>query len=152
MTAYLCLGSNLGDALNFVEKGIGMIADAFPECEITRTPVIVSEPWGYASAHPYINLTVRLTLPLPTTEAHAIDLLNALQGIEQEISTVPHRNADGTYRDREIDIDIIAIDGLRMHHPRLVLPHPRASQRPFVTIPMHRLSASHLLEEMTETS
>lgn len=145
MTAYLCLGSNMGDALGFVEKGVGMIAGAFPASSITRTAPVVSEPWGYESSNPYVNLTIRISLPEEPTEQNALALLDVLQGIEREISSVPHRNADGTYRDREIDIDIIAIEGLRMDRPRLRLPHPRAGERDFVLIPMRQLSASRLL-------
>ena len=92
-----------------------------------------------------MNLTIRLETSADATEQEAIALLYRLQAIEREISSIPHRNADGTYRDREIDIDIIAIEGLRMRHPRLTLPHPRAAERAFVTIPMQELAAAWLL-------
>jgi len=145
MIAYLCLGSNMGDARRFVEIGVDKISAAYPEAEITRTEPIVSEPWGYASANEYVNLTLRLNTPEETSESNALALLNTLQAIEREISDVPHRNADGTYRDREVDIDIIAIEGLRISNQRLTLPHPRAAQRDFVTKPMQALGAAHLL-------
>ncbi|MCM1451301.1 MAG: 2-amino-4-hydroxy-6-hydroxymethyldihydropteridine diphosphokinase [Clostridium sp.] len=145
MVAYLCLGSNMGDALGFVEKGVGMIAYAFPAGEIKRTEPLASEPWGYESPNSYVNLTIRLSVPGEATEQRALDMLDALQEIEREISAVPHRNADGSYRDREIDIDIVAIEGLRMGHPRLQLPHPRAAERDFVRIPMLRLGALSLI-------
>ena len=47
-----------------------------------------------------------------------------------------HRNADGSYRDREIDIDIIAVDDVVYSSERLVLPHPRMRGRYFVLRPM----------------
>lgn len=145
MTAYLCLGSNMGDAQGYVEKGIDMIAKAFPSSAITRTEAIISAPWGYESENPYLNLTIRLENSDKNTEENALSLLDALQGIERKISAVPHRNADGTYRDREIDIDIIAIEGLKMDTPRLRLPHPHAAERDFVRMPMAKLGAEHLL-------
>ncbi|MCM1225552.1 MAG: 2-amino-4-hydroxy-6-hydroxymethyldihydropteridine diphosphokinase [Lachnospiraceae bacterium] len=136
----------MGDSVSFIEKGIGMIADAFPACKIERTPLIVSEPWGYESNNKYANLTIRTEIPIETSESNAIKLLDALQRIEREISAVPHRTADGAYRDREIDIDIIAIERLpNMSHPRLQLPHPRAAERDFVRLPMLELGALSLI-------
>lgn len=66
-------------------------------------------------------------------------LLDVLQGIERRISDVPHRNPDGSYRDREIDIDIILIDRLHISTPRLEVPHPRMWQRDFVIGPLLEL-------------
>lgn len=145
MIAYLCLGSNMGDARAFVEEGVRRLALAWPAARIVRTEPVVSEPWGYDSGNLFVNLTIRLETSADATEQEAIALLDRLQAIEREISSIPHRNADGTYRDREIDIDIIAIEGLRMRHPRLTLPHPRAAERAFVTIPMQELAAAWLL-------
>ncbi len=58
---------------------------------------------------------------------------------------MPHRNADGTYRDREIDIDIIGIDGRHFATDRLELPHPRAHMRDFVTVPLGELTNINLI-------
>ena len=74
------------------------------------------------------------------TDTEAEALLDKIQQIERDISAMPHRNADGTYRDREIDIDIIAIDHLHIDTPRLQVPHPRARQRDFVTVPLQELT------------
>ncbi len=52
---------------------------------------------------------------------------------------MPHRNSDGSYRDREIDIDIILIDDMRIDSPRLQVPHPRMLERDFVMIPLREL-------------
>lgn len=69
-----------------------------------------------------------------------LDVLHALLEIERSISRASHRKADGSYADRLIDIDLIAIDHLRVESPELTLPHPRAHLRPFVTIPLADLS------------
>ncbi len=145
MIAFLGLGSNMGDARAFVEEGVRRIAMAWPGAEITRSEAVVSEPWGYESPNPYVNLVIRMVTPEPPTEANALAMLDTLQAIERAVSAVPHRNADGSYRDRELDIDIIAVEGLAMEHQRLTLPHPRARQRQFVTLPMLELGAAHLL-------
>lgn len=70
------------------------------------------------------------------TAAELESLLDATQAVERSISSMPHRNADGSYRDREIDIDIIAVDDVVYSSERLVLPHPRMRGRYFVLRPM----------------
>ena len=61
---------------------------------------------------------------IDTSPAALHTLLDALQAIERSISPLPHRNSDGTYRDRGIDIDIIALDTLVYSDERLSIPHP----------------------------
>ncbi len=52
-------------------------------------------------------------------------MLDITQQVEQQVGQgAPHRNPDGTYRDRPIDIDIIDIDSITLNTPRLILPHP----------------------------
>ncbi len=100
-----------------------------------------SAPWGFESPNEFLNIAVavRYIRRSPWTEAEAEALLDQCQAIERSISSMPHRNADGTYRDREIDIDIIAIDNQHINTPRLTVPHPRAASRDFVTIPLSQL-------------
>lgn len=73
---------------------------------------------------------------------HAI--LDRLQAIEREFSPLSHRNADGSYADRLIDIDIAAVtlpDGsmLRIDTPRLTLPHRHLYSRDFFLTPLREL-------------
>ena len=79
MIAYLCLGSNMGDARAFVEEGVRRIALAWPAARIVRTEPVVSEPWGYDSGNLFVNLTIRLETSADATEQEAIALLDRLQ-------------------------------------------------------------------------
>lgn len=120
--------ANLSRAVALIEARLGVRA-------VQSAPVL-SEPWGYESAHPYINIGVVLALP-DTTDP--LRLLAMLQEVEREISPATHRNADGTYADRVIDIDIIAVDSMVSDDPRLTLPHPWMHLRRFVLEPMAAL-------------
>ena len=104
-----------------------MIVDILQPAEWRVSSPVETPPWGFSSPFPFMNIGMDLQLPQMAPEA----LLDALQAIERSISSMPHRNADGSYRDREIDIDIILIDSLRMVSARLVLPHPRMLEREF---------------------
>lgn len=85
-----------------------------------------------------VELTMDRTSPW--TAADLEQLLDALQAIERRHGTLAHRNADGTYRDRDLDIDIIAVDMLCLDTPRLTIPHPRAAVRDFVMTPLRELA------------
>ena len=78
---------------------------------------------------------VEITTNLPPNE-----LLHRLQTIEHIISTSSHRNADGGYTDRLIDIDHICMEQTVTDTPTLTLPHPRMHLRRFVLEPLLELS------------
>lgn len=75
----------------------------------------------------YVNGAVRLA---GEAEPHA--LLRALHGIEAEAGRVRGEvNAA-----RTLDLDLLAMDGLVLATPALVLPHPRLHERGFVLAPL----------------
>lgn len=135
-TVYLNIGSNIGDRHAQIEQAVALIHKAYPEAMIRRSHFIESEAWGYESPNTFLNLGIALDME---SQPDPWQLLSTLQHIEKSISQMSHRRADGSYCDRAIDIDIIAIDDLEILSPSLQIPHPRASQRPFVTIPLKEL-------------
>lgn len=139
-TVYVSIGSNSGDRYAFIERAAAALSLLCTRLEVSRP--YVSAPWGFESAGEFVNVAAAMhfdarTEPWSVDEAHA--LLHRLQQIERSISSMPHRNADGTYRDREIDIDIIEIDDQRFATPQLTVPHPLAAQRAFVMLPLREL-------------
>ena len=104
----------------------------------TVSDIVESAPWGYESDFAFANVGIALDCRISGrwTAGTLHRLLDALQAIEKDLGTMPHRNADGSYRDRDLDIDIIAVDDLIVATPRLRLPHPHMASRPFVLQPM----------------
>lgn len=143
-TVYLNIGSNQGDRRAIVARAVAAVsALSFPVVERSRVSAAVeSAPWGYDSDSPFLNVGVALDcrIDAPWTVPALHRLLDSLQAIERSIGTMPHRNADGSYRDRDLDIDIVAVDGLTVVTPRLVLPHPHMAARSFVLEPMAALA------------
>lgn len=140
-TVHLNIGSNLGDSRVIIARAIAMIARALGPVRLDLSDYVTSPPWGYESPHPFTNRGVMIT-----TERvlDPMDVLRATQAVEQVLgAATPHRNANGSYRDRLIDIDIIDIDRLRIHTQQLTLPHPRMAQRPFVTGPLLQLEPGY---------
>lgn len=135
---YLSIGSNLGDRRGFIAKAVEALR-GFGSLRVSGE--YASSADGFESENGFINVAAELTIDFDGVfgaEA-GITFLRRIQALERAISKVPHRNGNGSYRDREIDIDIIAIEGLRMKSPELTLPHPRAAERDFVVRPLSAL-------------
>lgn len=133
---HLNIGSNQGDRRAVTGRAVALLAGALGG-RLELSSYIESEPWGYESPNPFLNLGV---LALVSDDITPQRVLEIAQQVEKIIGPgSAHRNPDGSYRDRVIDIDIIDFDGLRLETPQLVLPHPRAAQRDFVMIPLAEL-------------
>lgn len=140
---FLCLGSNCGDRHAMIGRAAAAISDAFETLDATvRVAEPVSGPaQGFESETPFVNVGIMVTMERDHEwtpfQLHAI--LALVKGIERAISVMPHRNPDGSYRDREIDIDLIAVDDIVYESDKLSLPHPRMTTRDFVLGPMDKL-------------
>ncbi|MCH5325793.1 MAG: 2-amino-4-hydroxy-6-hydroxymethyldihydropteridine diphosphokinase [Duncaniella sp.] len=136
MTVHLNIGSNICHRRSAIERAVAALSEALPG-EMAVSDSIETEAWGFESAHPFLNVGVSISLRAALAPE---EVLRRVQRAERSVSAAPHRNADGTYRDREIDIDIIAIDGLEMDTPGLTLPHPLMHLREFVLRPLAELA------------
>ena len=138
-TVYLNIGSNRGNRMAFINSALDLLHRAWPQAVLRTSPAVYSRPWGFQSDSPFTNVGVALdfddgAMPGP------LEVLDTVQAIERQVSAdSPHRNDDGSYRDRDIDIDIIDMDGVSVDSERLTLPHPRAEARSFVMQPMQFL-------------
>lgn len=139
MTAHINIGSNLGDSRAIIEAAVNEVAALSTSGECRRSSIVESEPWGYDSPNRFLNIGVDID-----SDLEPLQLLHRLREIEERVAarftpTNDHRNPDGTYRDRALDIDIIIYGDVRLATPELTLPHPRAHLRPFVLAPLREL-------------
>lgn len=150
MTAHVNIGSNLGPGREITSRAADIIA-ALIGVEVRRAPVVESEPWGFVSPHRFVNLGIAFD-----TDLAPLPLLHLLQDAERTVASEysapssqspdapSHRNLDGTYADRLVDIDLIALGDTVLDTPELTLPHPRMHLRPFVLRPMLHLDPTWL--------
>lgn len=131
---YLSLGSNLGDRE-------ALLSQAVREIELRRigriasqSAYFVSEPWGFESAHKFLNLCIGLR-----TSLSPLALLRALQRIERDLGRT-EKTRNGQYADRLVDIDILLIGGRTVDLPELKVPHPLMSRRAFVLAPLAQIA------------
>ncbi len=155
MKYYLNLGSNLGNRLLHLTRAMKAIGEEFGPYETSHK--VESDPWGFDSTNRFVNIGLAIDTDLPPEEVMA-----RLKSIEKTISPRGHRRWDGTYNDREIDIDIMATDGKSFDSPTLHIPHRHLAKRDFFLKPLAELapdwchpdsglSASEMLEALKKT-
>lgn len=132
-TVYVNIGSNLGSRKENIDKAINAIKEKFGEIKVSSP--VESEPWGFDSTELFLNIGVSFRSRLEPRE-----ILRLLLEIEKRISPASHRKADGTYADRIIDIDIMAIDERVIKEEGLEVPHPRLREREFFMKPLLELA------------
>lgn len=130
----LNIGSNLGNRLQIITDAAERIAQLL-NSEVRLSHPYESKAWGYQSDNPFLNVAIETETEIPAEE-----LLKALRSIEIALGSGEHRNADGSYADRLLDIDIIAVDQLRIDRPTLQVPHPHLAEREFFLRPMAELA------------
>lgn len=132
MKYYLNLGSNLGNRLLHLTRAMKAIGEEFGPYETSHK--VESDPWGFDSTNRFVNIGLAIDTDLdPDT------IMQKLQEIEKRLSKVGHRRWDGTYNDREIDIDIMDRDGEPYHSDIVTLPHPHLQEREFFLTPLREL-------------
>lgn len=126
---YLGLGTNLGDKQKNLNDAIRMLENQVGEVEKVSS-VIETEPEGFRSDNMFLNAVVKVRTTLSPFE-----LLDITQDVEKSLGR-KEKSSNGIYHDRVIDIDILLYDDINISTPRLVIPHPRMTQREFVMTPL----------------
>ncbi len=133
MKYYLNLGSNLGNRLLHLTRAMKAIGEEFGPYETSHK--VESDPWGFDSTNRFVNIGLAIESSLDPEE-----VLSRLQAIEKSISPRGHRRWDGSYNDREIDIDIMASEGEPYASKTLQIPHRHLAQRDFFLKPLAELA------------
>ncbi len=127
-TAYILIGSNLGDREKYLSSAIAMIKET-PGLELCdRSSVYSSEAQQMANGTPsFLNQAIRVE-----TRLRPLELLTALETIEQALG----RDDKGKNLSRKIDLDILLYDTEIVNTKRLTIPHPELLNRAFALIPL----------------
>lgn len=136
MTAYLGIGTNLGDRTANLRCAVDMINEQAGRV-LACSSFMETEPWGFSSDNAFLNAVVAVDTPHAPHE-----LLRITQAIERTMGRT-HKSVGGVYADRVIDIDILLYDNLVLDEPELTIPHPLMWQRRFVYEPLLEI-APHL--------
>lgn len=136
-TAYLCLGSNLGDRASSLRRVLELLP---PGTRLVRSSAIYeTTPWGYIDQPAFLNQVIEVE-----TSDSPLELLKHLKKIEKQIGRKPSFR----YGPRSIDIDILLYDDLIMDTPMLHIPHPRLAERAFALTPLAEIAPEFVHPEL----
>jgi 2-amino-4-hydroxy-6-hydroxymethyldihydropteridine diphosphokinase len=130
-TAYLGLGSNVGDREAHLRAAIEMLGARGVEVDAVSS-AYETEPVGEVIDQPdFLNAAVRARTGLEPEE-----LLDVCKEIEAERG----RDLDAArHSPRPLDVDLLLLGDLSLSTGRLTLPHPEVTSRRFVLVPLLEL-------------
>ncbi|MDF7810567.1 2-amino-4-hydroxy-6-hydroxymethyldihydropteridine diphosphokinase [Hymenobacter sp. YC55] len=129
-TAYLLLGSNLGDRLAILKEAVQYLAATAGSLEAV-SGLYETAAWGLEDQPAFLNQAVHLCTSLP-----AEALLNVCLRAEQQAG----RERKVRWGARTLDVDILFYDSLVLDTPRLTVPHPRLPERRFALVPLAEIA------------
>jgi 2-amino-4-hydroxy-6-hydroxymethyldihydropteridine diphosphokinase len=132
-TAYLGLGSNVGDRKANLERALELLAATQGIRVLRSSSIYETEPWGLAEQPQFLNSALEIqTFLEPAT------LLAAVKAIEAEMGRVPTLR----YGPRNIDVDLLLYGNMVIdwETPDLQIPHSRMLERAFVLIPLAEIA------------
>ena len=137
---YLSIGSNIGERERYLQFALDALA-AYEEITVERASSIYeTAPVGYVDQDDFLNIAVQVTTTLPPLE-----LLDVCQQIEKE----GDRQRVVRWGPRTLDIDVLLYDDQCLTTERLILPHPRMTERAFVLVPLAEI-APDVVEPTTQ--
>lgn len=135
-TAYIGLGSNLGDSLQVVLHGWKLLG-AIPGIKLDRlSNPYRTEPVGMDSENWFINAAGELKTTLSPAE-----LLKCLHRVEEHFGRKRDPAITG-YQDRILDLDILLYGQEILADNGVIIPHPSMQNRLFVMLPLCEIASS----------
>ena len=130
-TAYIALGSNIGDSEAYLKEAIDKL-DHLPTSRVEKvSSFLVTAPYGVTDQPDFLNGCLKLqTLLYPE------ELLRELNRIEQEAG----RERIIHWGPRTLDLDIIFYDDLICEEDDLCIPHIEMHKRSFVLKPLEEIA------------
>ena len=134
-SAYVALGSNLGDRLEQLRAAVRLLAETDGVDVVRSSRVFETEPVGPPQPA-YLNAVIEIRTTLDPR-----GLLEAAQVVERALGRVRVER----WGPRTIDVDILTFDDRTVDEPDLEIPHPRMHERGFVLVPLGELDADPML-------
>src|SRR3990172_1580725 len=153
ITAYLALGSNVGDRLENLRRACAALESRGIRLR-RASSIYETEPVDFLEQGWFLNGVIEVETTLEPAR-----LLDALQQIEREMGRERLR-PNGP---RTLDLDILLYKDCVIREEGLVVPHPRLNERrlvleplreiaPFLELPLLRRTAEQLCRELRDSS
>jgi 2-amino-4-hydroxy-6-hydroxymethyldihydropteridine diphosphokinase len=131
-TAYIALGSNVGDRKRMLEQAVSRLKKS-ADIEVIRVSSFLENPavGGPPDAPPFLNAAAEVQT---TLGSHA--LLHHLLEIERDLGRVRREK----WAPRKIDLDILLYGDQIISSDELIIPHPLMHERRFVLQPLAEIA------------
>jgi len=143
---YLCLGSNKGDRVGYVQQATSLLG-ALDAVKIIRTSSLYeTEPWLEQETTWFINAVIEIK-----TSLYAQDLLSECMRIEKQLGRNREEEKsleEKHYGERTIDIDILFYNKEIIEDENLQVPHKYLHQRAFVLVPFLEINPDFIHPEL----
>ena len=142
ITAYISLGSNLGDrAGNLLLAVRGLMEASLPVLRLSA--IYDTEPVDVESHDNYLNMVAEVHLKTITPEQMLARMIRIeyLLGRRNKFEDAP----------RTVDLDLLFYGGVHYNTPFLTLPPPRLHLRKFVLVPMAELAPHFVHPTLNKT-
>lgn len=134
-TAFVSLGSNLGDREAHLRRGLDALRATRGIERVEASRIYETDPVGPPPQGPYLNAVAKLE-----TELSPRALLERLLAIEAEEG----RTRRGARNEaRTLDLDLLLFADRCIDEEGLTVPHPRLRERGFVLEPLCELAPQH---------
>src|SRR5215471_12780140 len=141
VTAYLGLGSNLGDRAATIESALARL-DAGGAHLVARSPLYETDPVTPDPQPLFLNAAARVETVLEPGALLALCL-----SVEHALGR--DRPPGRVQPPRTIDIDILLYDDAVVDMPGLTIPHPRLLARQFARVPLADVAEPGLRHPVT---
>lgn len=139
-TAYLGLGSNLGDRLDFLQQAVDALHADERSHVLMVSSVYETAPVGGPEQGAYLNIAVRLA-----TRRSPARLLRLCQQVEAALG----RQRRQRWGPRTVDVDILLYGPRTVERKDLQIPHPRLAERAFALIPLIEVAPGEAMPDGT---
>ncbi len=130
-TAYLAVGSNMGDRVHYISGAIRALS-SHPQIKVVKvSDLIQSKPYGVTDQEYFLNGVLEIDTLLEPEE-----LLDAIHDMEDAAGRTRVRR----WGPRTLDIDIIFYDKLIYESENMAIPHVDMQNRDFVLEPLSTLA------------
>lgn len=129
-TAYVALGTNLGDPLENIHLALKLLEERGVRVLQVST-LIETEPYGVTDQPNFLNGVCQVE-----TELSPLELLRLLLKLELDMGRVRLRR----WGERIIDMDLLLYEDQVMNTPELTLPHMDMANRYFVLKPLYEIA------------
>ncbi|XJZ27401.1 2-amino-4-hydroxy-6-hydroxymethyldihydropteridine diphosphokinase [Bacillota bacterium Lsc_1132] len=126
-TAFIGLGSNIGDRYHYLVKAIQFLAEHPEIILVNYSSIYETDPVGFEDQDLFLNMVVEVKTSLSAEKLLAVCL---------EIELRLGRKREVRWGPRTIDLDILLYNQENIETEKLMIPHPRMAERAFVVVPL----------------